>query len=68
MVYLKKISATNKSKISPLSFPSNPKTGDVYTASPIEIRFDTVITGAAGIAGLLTCSGIGAGAALVLTG
>lgn len=58
--------AANKSQKSARYFPSNPQIGDIYKADPIEIHFDTVVTSAAGLAGLMVGNGIGAGVAIVL--
>lgn len=46
--------------------PIFPQIGDIHKTEPIEIHFDTVVTSAAGLAGLIVGNGIGAGIAIIL--
>lgn len=58
-----RIESTNN--VSPFTFPSNPKIGDIH-AETYRIHFDTAVTGAAGIAALLVGNGLAAGVAIVV--
>lgn len=51
--------------VSPCTFPSSPKIGDIH-AETYRIHFDTAVTGAAGIAALLVGNGLAAGVAIVV--